>query len=170
MGMIHLYTGEGKGKTTAAFGLALRNVGWGGRVLVIQFLKGIRSGELNAVEKLPNLEVKQYGTGRFIIGESADDRDLELAREGLEEAREALSSGKYTLVVLDEVNVAVHLGLLEEREVIEAIKGKNPSTEVVLTGRYAPKSFHDLADYVTEFVKVKHPYDKGIGARRGIEY
>ncbi len=170
MGMIHLYTGDGKGKTTAAFGLALRNVGWGGRVLVIQFLKGTRSGELNAAAKLPNLEVKQYGTGRFIVNGSADERDLMLARRGLEEAREALSSGRYTLVVLDEVNVAVYLGLLWEREVIEAIKGRNPSTEVVLTGRYAPKSFHDLADYITEFVKVKHPYDMGVLARRGIEY
>lgn len=169
MGMIHLYTGDGKGKTTAAFGLALRNVGWGGRVLVIQFLKGTRSGEINAAAKLPNLEVKQYGTGRFITN-GFDERDRALAREGLKEAKEALSSGRYTLVVLDEVSVAVHLGLLKEEEVIEVIDSRDPLTEVVLTGRYAPRSFHDLADYITEFVKVKHPYDRGIQARRGVEY
>lgn len=168
--MIHLYTGDGKGKTTAALGLALRNIGWGGRVLVIQFLKGTRSGELNAAARLPGLEIKQYGTGKFISKGSADERDLELAREGLEEAKKALSSGRYTLVVLDEVNVAVHLGLIGEEEVIEVIKSKNPSTEVVLTGRYAPKSFYDLSDYITEFVKIRHPYDLGVQARRGIEY
>lgn len=168
--MIHLYTGDGKGKTTAAFGLALRNIGWGGRVLVIQFLKRGRSGELKCAARIPELEVRQYGTGKFIVNGSADERDYELARRGLEEAREALSSGKYTLVVLDEVNVAVHLGLLNEEDVIEVLRGRNPSTEVVLTGRHAPKSFYDLADYVTEFVKVKHPYDRGVLARMGIEY
>ncbi|MCS7102748.1 MAG: cob(I)yrinic acid a,c-diamide adenosyltransferase [Candidatus Korarchaeum sp.] len=170
IGMIHLYTGDGKGKTTAAFGLALRNVGWGGRVLVIQFLKGAISGELNATLRLPSLEIKQYGTGKFLINGSADEKDRELAREGLEEARVALSSGEYSLVVLDEINVAVHLGLLEEKEVLEVIKSKDSSTEVVLTGRYAPKSFYDLADYITEFVKIKHPYDSNARARRGIDY
>ncbi|MEM4581753.1 MAG: cob(I)yrinic acid a,c-diamide adenosyltransferase [Candidatus Korarchaeum sp.] len=169
-GMIHLYTGDGKGKTTAALGLALRNIGWGGRVLVIQFLKRTGSEELNITARLPELEIKQYGTGKFIKKGSADERDRELAKNGLEEAKKALSSGKYTLVVLDEINVAVHLGLIEEREVIEVIESRDPSTEVVLTGRYAPKSFYDLADYVTEFVKIKHPYDSGVRARRGIEY
>ncbi|MEM2291432.1 MAG: cob(I)yrinic acid a,c-diamide adenosyltransferase [Candidatus Korarchaeum sp.] len=168
--MIHLYTGDGKGKTTAALGLALRNIGWGGRVLVVQFLKRTGSGELNIAARLPELEIKQYGTGKFIDKGSVDERDLELAKDGLEEVKKALSSGKYTLVVLDEINVAVHLGLIEEREVIEVIKSRDPSTEVVLTGRYAPKSFYKLADYVTEFVKIKHPYDSGVRARRGIDY
>lgn len=168
--MIHLYTGDGKGKTTAAFGLALRNLGWGGRVLVIQFLKGIRSGELNAAAVLPGLEVRQYGTGKFVLNGSVDERDRELVRRGLEEARKTLSSGECTLIVLDEINVAVHLGIVGEEEVIDMLRSKAPSTEVVLTGRYAPKSFYELADYVTEFVKIKHPYDSGVRARKGVEY
>lgn len=168
--MIHLYTGNGKGKTTAAFGLALRNAGWGGKVLIIQFLKSSRSGELNAVARIPEIEVRQFGTGRFLDKRSIEERDYKLARMGLEVAEETLSSGNYTLVVLDEINVAVHLGLLKEDDVLRVLGSKHTSTEVVMTGRYAPRSFYDVADYVTEFIEVKHPYRMGIQARKGIEY
>lgn len=170
LGLVHLYTGNGKGKTTAAFGLALRVIGRGGKVLIVQFLKGSPSGEVLAARMIPNLEVKQFGTGKFVDPENLTPEDYTRARQGLETATEALKSGEYRLIVLDEINVAVSFGLLSEKTVIDAIKHRDQSTEVVLTGRNAPKSFFELADYVTEFKEIKHPFSKGILAREGIEY
>ncbi len=166
--MIHLYTGNGKGKTTAAFGLAMRNAGWGGRVLVIQFLKGLPSGEVISASKL-GIEVRQYGTGKFIRGR-VDEKEYEMAEKALEDSREALRSGNYTLVVLDEVCMAVHLEIIKEDDVLNILSERAPSTEVVLTGRYAPESFYKLADYVTEFLDIKNPYARGVTARKGIEF
>jgi len=170
MGLVHLYTGDGKGKTTAAFGLALRVIGRGGKALIIQFLKGSPSGEVLATRMIPNLEVKQFGTNKFVDPENLTPEDYARARQGLEAATEALKSGEYRLVVLDEINVAVSFGLLPEETVIDAIKHRDKGTEVVLTGRNAPKSFFELADYVTEFKEIKHPFSRGILAREGIEY
>ncbi len=169
-GLVHLYTGNGKGKTSAAFGLALRMAGHGGRVLIIQFLKGTPTGEVMAVKKIPEIEVMRFGSERFVNPKNPTAEDLEMAGRGLSVAREGMSSGRYRLVVLDEINVAVSFNLLSEEEVIEAVKERNPSTEVVLTGRYAPSSFYDLADYVTEFRELKHPFSRGITAREGIEF
>ncbi len=168
--MVHLYTGNGKGKTTAAFGLALRVVGRGGMVLIIQFLKGLPTGEVLAVKRIPEIEVKRFGSERFVDPKNPKEEDVLLARSGLEEASRGMSSGKYWLVVLDEINVAVAFNLLPEEEVIESVKSRDPGTEVVLTGRYAPSSFYDLADYVTEFREVKHPFQSGIPAMEGIEF
>jgi len=168
--LVHLYTGNGKGKTTAAFGLALRVAGRGGRVLIIQFLKGLPTGEVMAVRKIPEIEVKRFGSKRFVDPKNPTEEDVTLAKSGLREAAAAMSSGDYRLVVLDEVNVAVAYNLIDEEEVISAVKSRHPSTEVVLTGRYAPPSFYDLADYVTEFREVKHPFSSGIPAREGIEF
>ena len=170
VGLVHLYTGNGKGKTTSAFGLALRTVGRGGRALIIQFMKNTPSGEVLAAERVEGLEVRLFGAPGFVKPGEPRPEDVEKAREGIEAAREALRSGDYRLVVLDEVNVAVAFGLLSEEEVVETVRSRHPETEVVLTGRYAPQSFYDLADYVTEFREVKHPYTRGISARPGIEF
>ncbi len=169
-GLVHLYTGNGKGKTSAAFGLALRMVGHGGRVLIVQFLKGIPTGEVMAVKKIPEIEVMRFGSEKFVNPKKPTSEDFEMARRGLSAAKEGMSSGRYRLVVLDEINVAVSFNLLSEEEVIKAVKSRHPSTEVVLTGRYAPNSFYNLADYVTEFKEVKHPFSRGIPAREGIEF
>ncbi len=170
VGLVHLYTGNGKGKTTAAFGLALRMVGRGKRVLIIQFMKGRPTGEVIASKKLePMLEVRQFGTPRFVDPKNPDEESVKRAKEGLELARKAVK-GDYDLVVLDEVNVAVSFGLLDEDEVLEVVRGKDKDVEVVLTGRYAPRSFYEIADYVTEFREVKHPFARGIKAREGVEY
>ncbi|MDK2372051.1 MAG: cob(I)yrinic acid a,c-diamide adenosyltransferase [Candidatus Korarchaeota archaeon] len=169
-GLVHLYTGNGKGKTTAAFGLALRVAGRGGRVLIVQFLKGLPTGEVMAVRKIPEIEVRRFGSERFVDPKRPTEEDIAMAKRGLKEAMEAMSSGNYRLVVLDEVNVAVAFNLIDEREVISAVKSRHPRTEVVLTGRYAPPSFYELSDYVTEFKEVKHPFSSGIPAREGIEY
>lgn len=169
-GLVHLYTGNGKGKTTAAFGLALRVAGRGGRVLIVQFLKGLPTGEVMAVKKIPEIEVRRFGSERFVDPKRPKEEDIALARRGLQEAAAAMSSGDYRLVVLDEVNVAVAFKLIDEEEVISAVESRHPHTEVVLTGRYAPPSFYELADYVTEFKEVKHPFSSGIPAREGIEF
>ncbi len=170
-GLVHVYTGDGKGKTTAAFGLAMRAVGRGWRVLVIQFLKGRESGEVLAAKRLaPELVVKRFGSETFVSPTSPSEEDVRLAQEGLREAEEALTSGRYDLVILDEVNVAVSMGLLSEEEVINAVERRAKGVEVVLTGRNAPQSFIDLADYVTEFVEVKHPFKQGLPAREGVEF
>ncbi len=169
-GLVHLYTGNGKGKTSAAFGLALRMAGHGGRVLIVQFLKGTPTGEVMAVRKIPEIEIMRFGSEKFVNPKKPTSGDFEMARMGLSAAKEGMSSGRYRLVVLDEVNVAISFNLLSEEEVIKAVKDRNPSTEVVLTGRYAPSSFYDLADYITEFREVKHPFLRGISAREGIEF
>ncbi len=171
LGLVHVYTGDGKGKTTAAFGLAMRAVGRGWKVLIIQFLKARESGEVLAAERLrPELEVRRFGTERFIDPRHPREEDLAVLRAGLEEARRSLASGDYRLVVLDEINVVAHMGLIGEDEILEAINSRAEGVEVVLTGRYAPKSFIDVADYVTEFREVKHPFRKGVQAREGIEF
>lgn len=170
-GLVHVYTGDGKGKTTAAFGLAMRAVGRGWRVLIIQFLKARESGEVLAAERLrPELEVRRFGTERFIDPRHPREEDLAVLRAGLEEAKRALASGDYRLVVLDEINVVAHMGLIGEDEVLKTVRSRAEGVEVVLTGRYAPKSFIDAADYVTEFREVKHPFRKGVQAREGIEF
>lgn len=170
VGLVHLYTGNGKGKTTAAFGLALRTAGRGGRVMIIQFLKGQPTGEVIAVRRIPEIEVRRFGSDRFVDPKNPRPEDVQLAREGLDIAAQALSSGDYRLVILDEVNVAVAFNLIGEEEVISAVESRHPETEVVLTGRYAPDSFFEMADYVTEFREIKHPFSRGIRAREGIEF
>ncbi|HUL38907.1 MAG TPA: cob(I)yrinic acid a,c-diamide adenosyltransferase [Methanomassiliicoccales archaeon] len=170
LGLMHVYTGEGKGKTTAAFGLALRAWGRGLRVCIIQFMKhGETYGEIRAVRKLKGIDLFQYGTGKWVGKDKHTREDEALAREALAKAQEALTSGEYDVVVLDEVNVATDFGLLKAEDVLGVVRLRN-KVEVVLTGRYAPKEFLDEADLVTEMRAVKHPYDSGVGARPGVEY
>jgi cob(I)alamin adenosyltransferase len=162
--MIHVYTGNGKGKTTAAFGLALRALGNGMRVFIVQFMKGGESGEVKAIKRFENASVLISGTGRFLP--PIKEEDLEMAREGLKAARDAIKS--YDMVILDEINVAVHFGLIEVDELLDIIR--RAECEVILTGRYADRRLIEIADYVTIFQEMKHPYAKGIKARKGIEF
>lgn len=167
---MQVYTGEGKGKSTAAFGLALRAWGQGLRVCIIQFLKlGEDYGEVQAVRKLTGIDLMQFGADHFVHKGKHRQEDIERARAGLEKAKEALTSGRYDLVILDEVNVAVYFGLLKVEEVLEVVRSRD-QVEVVLTGRNAPQAFLNEADLVTEMRMIKHPYDRGIKARPGIEY
>jgi len=169
-GYIHIYTGNGKGKTTAAFGLSLRAAGAGKKVFIAQFVKGKTYAEIEAVRKyLPAITLKQYGLGCFIV-KNPTPQDVDAARTGLTEITQILEQGEYDLVVLDEANIALHYKLFSVEELIDAIKRKRPETELVITGRYAPTELIDLADLVTEMKEVKHYYKKGVVARKGIEY
>lgn len=202
-GLIHVYTGDGKGKTSASMGLALRAVGQGHKVCIIQFMKGgAYTGELiSANNFVPNMEFHQYG--RHCIKEMKqlkllgfdtgmefyekiredikcgscrwcfvnDEKQKEFCRQAIVKAALALHGGEFDLVVLDEVNNAMHLGFVESSKVVEMLKARAKHTEAVLTGRNAPSEIIEIADYVTSMEQIKHPYaDKKISARRGIEY
>lgn len=168
-GYVQLYTGDGKGKTTAALGLALRAAGRGFRTYVGQFMKGQRYGELDALRDFPAITIEQYGDVRCIHREEVTPEHLAQARAGLERAREAMLSGGYDIVVLDEVNVTIWFGLLETADVLALLDEKPAHVEVVLTGRRAPQELIDRADLVTEMREVKHYYQQGVMARLGIE-
>jgi cob(I)alamin adenosyltransferase len=170
-GLVQVYTGNGKGKTSAAFGLALRAIGRGLKVYVIQFIKGgFDYGELYIVDKLPNLTLKAFGRGRFVTEKPPEKEDVELAQEALALAEEVVKSGEYDIVILDEVNVALNLKLIRIEKVLELIKNKPGHVELVLTGRYASDEMIKAADLVTEMKEVKHPYNRVYQARKGIEY
>lgn len=166
--MIQVYTGNGKGKTTAALGLALRSCGAGGRVYICQFLKGSYCCELTALKKFKNIKVERFGSSCF-LRRAPQKKDIASARRGLRAARKALGAKRYSLVVLDEINIALKLGLLELREVLSLIKGAPLETEVVLTGRFAHPEVIKAADLVSEIREKKHYYKKGVPARKGIE-
>lgn len=168
-GYVQVYTGNGKGKTTAALGLALRAAGAGLRVYIGQFIKGMHYSEIDAVESLlPTVTLRQYGHDCFITREPTE-QDREAAREGLADIAERMHGGEYALVILDEVCVAVDLGLIDVQAVLELIAQRPSGTELVLTGRNAPSELLDIADLVTEMREVKHYYTRGVQARVGIE-
>ncbi|MEM2355558.1 MAG: cob(I)yrinic acid a,c-diamide adenosyltransferase [Candidatus Bathyarchaeia archaeon] len=170
-GLVQVYTGDGKGKTSAAFGLALRAVGRGLKVYIVQFIKGgFDYGELYVVDKLPNLTLKAFGRGRFVTQKPPDKVDVVLAEEAFDLAKKVVESGEYDVVILDEVNVALSLNLISLEKVLELIKNKPKHVELVLTGRYAPNEIIEAADLVTEMREIKHPYRKGCLARKGIDY
>ena len=170
-GLVQVYTGDGKGKTSAAFGLALRAIGRELKVYIIQFIKGgFDYGELHVVDKLPNLKLKAFGRGRFITERPPEKEDMKLAEEALALAEEVIGNGEYDIVILDEINVALNLRLINLEKVLELIKNKPKYVELVLTGRYAPPDIIETADLVTEMREVKHPFNKGYQARKGIEY
>ncbi|MCQ9207361.1 MAG: cob(I)yrinic acid a,c-diamide adenosyltransferase [Omnitrophica bacterium] len=168
-GLVQVYTGNGKGKTTAAFGLALRATGAGLKVYILQFIKGRFYSELAAFKRIKGLKIVQSGRGCF-IRKKPNQRDRDLAEKGLLKAEANIMSGIYDVVILDEVNVALHFELLNTEDIITLIKKKPKNVELVLTGRYCPQEILKQADLVTEMREIKHPYRKGIGARRGIEY
>jgi cob(I)alamin adenosyltransferase len=170
-GLVQVFTGNGKGKTTAALGTILRAAGHGLKIFIVFFMKGdFDYGEFSTLSKLPNVDKVNFGFRHITDTTSIKPEDIEKVRLALEAAREAVLSGKYDLVVLDEVNVALGFNLIELDEVVKLIEDKPPHLELILTGRYADTKLIELADLVTEMVKVKHPYDKGIKARKGIEY
>jgi len=172
-GLILINTGPGKGKTTAALGTALRAVGNGMRVLMLQFLKGSwHYGELDAVQAFEgNFVLKQMGRGFVKVGGAeTDPEDIRLVEAAWDEAREAIYSGEWDMVILDEINYAISYKMLDPEIVAEALRGRPEMVHVILTGRNAHPLLVELADTVTEMREVKHAYEKGVLAQRGIEY
>lgn len=167
-GYIHVYTGNGKGKTTAGFGLALRAACAGKRVYIGQFVKDAKYSETRVVEYLPSIEIEQLGKGCFIDRKPTDE-DRKYAREGLLKCRDMMHRGTHHVYILDELTIAQYFGLLTESDIIEALKYKASHVEVVITGRYATDGILALADLVTEMVEVKHYYSKGVLSRTGID-
>lgn len=192
LGLIQVYTGEGKGKTSASLGLSLRALGQGFSTYIIQFMKSGDTGELFSVKKyIPHIKIAQFGKealadkqskmfefdgtgetegtdGRFIF--LPDAAEKEPARRAFEHAENIIKSGKYHLVILDEINCALAKNLIDINAVINLLNEKPSDVEVILTGRNAPQEIMDRADYVSEIKQIKHPWEQGIGARRGIEY
>lgn len=168
-GFLHIYTGEGKGKTTAALGLALRAIGAGWRVFFAQFLKQGRFNEIKALEHFDNqCTIRQYGTGRFVRGKPTPT-DIQQAQAGLKEILETAKNDGYDLYILDEINVAIHFGLIPLDDVLYFIENMPQHVEIVMTGRWAPKALIERADLVTEMNCLAHYYEQGVMAREGIE-
>lgn len=168
-GYVQVYTGDGKGKTTAALGLAVRAAGHGLRTYIGQFMKGQSYGEIEALRDHPLITIEQYGSARCLRREDVTADDLARARRGLEAALDAMTSGRYEIVVLDEVNVAMWFGLLSTEAVLAFLDQRPPGVELILTGRRAVAEVMERADLVTEMKSVKHYYDQGVLARDGIE-
>jgi len=173
-GLVIVYTGDGKGKTTAALGLCVRAVGYDEKVCIVQFIKGSwKYGELDGIKKLaPNVELFQKGLGFVgIIDDKLDKSEhIKAAGQALIFAREKVVSGGYDIVILDEINVAVHLGLIEVGDVLKLIDDKPPLLDLVITGRNAREEIIERADLVTEMREIKHPFRKGIMAQKGIDF
>ncbi len=170
-GLVQVFTGEGKGKTSAAIGAVVRALGNGLRVFIVAFMKaGHHSGEWEILSGLQNVSVARFGTKAFVNPDNPGPEDMEQAAQALKTAREAMLSGDYQLVVLDEVNMAVAWKLVELDEVLRLVEDKPGNVELILTGRNADKEIVRVADLVTEMLNIKHPYEKGIVARKGIEY
>jgi len=170
-GQVQIFTGDGKGKTTAAIGAVIRALGHGLRVYVAFFMKGNRpSGERNILSQLPNVTMESFGTKGFADPANIKPEEKEQAKRALAAAREAMLSGSYDLIVLDEVNLAAARNLVELDEVLRLIDEKPEGVELILTGRQADSKLVKAADLVTEMLKIKHPYDEGVAAQEGIEY
>ncbi len=168
-GYVQVYMGDGKGKTTAALGLALRAAGAGMNVYFVQFVKGMKSSEIESLKRMSDqITIKRYGNVSFINGTPREE-DISAARKGLMEARESMLSGKYQVVILDEANIAAHYNLFSAEELLSLIRLKPDDVELVITGRYADPRIIEAADLVTEMKDIKHYYRNGISARDGIE-
>ena len=171
-GLIMVHTGDGKGKTTAALGLALRAAGQGLKVLILQFMKGQKNiGEIKALNACDlDIDFQHYGQKIFFKSRGCEPIDIQLAHEGLNAFQLAMDAGTYDLIILDEINMAVDFRLLEIEEVMRVIKKKPPKLHLVFTGRNAPNPLMEIADMVTEMKEIKHHYHKGVQAKKGIEY
>ena len=167
--MIHIYTGNGKGKTTAAIGLGIRAAMAGKKVFMGQFIKGMEYSELKIVDYLPNIEIQQFGRDCFIEKEPTKE-DIKIAKNGLKICEEIIEKGEMDVVILDELNIALFFKLFTVEEVISVLNKRDENMEIIITGRYAPKELINMADLVTEMVEVKHYYNEGVEARKGIEF
>jgi cob(I)alamin adenosyltransferase len=167
-GYIQVYTGNGKGKTTAALGLSIRAAGANKKIFFAQFMKKKFTNEMNILKKIANIDFKQYGPENFIFSKPTQ-HEITVSQKAFEEIKNIILSNKYNIIVLDEINVAVHLDLIDINDMIELIKNKPENTELILTGRYAHKKIIEIADLVTEMNCIKHYFDKGVKARKGIE-
>ncbi len=170
-GYIQVYTGNGKGKTTAAIGQSLRAVGNGLRVYFVQFMKNFPYGEVSRLEKMsPNLVLKRYGTDDFVFKKKPPSKALIQEMEsGLRETEQKMLNESFDIIVLDEILVSIYFKIFSENRVLKFLKNKPSKTEIILTGRYCPEAIMELADLVTNMTEVKHYYQKGVSARRGIE-
>ena len=169
-GYVHVYTGPGKGKTTAALGLGIRAAGAGMKVHMVQFMKGRRYSEIDTIEKIPNFSISQHGRDEFVSKENPEQVDIDLAQKGFNYSKEIISSGKYDMIILDEINVAVDYNLISIKKLTKLIEEKPEGLELILTGRYAHPEIVRYADLVTEMLEIKHPYQQGIEARKGIDF
>lgn len=171
MGLVQVYTGDGKGKTTAALGQALRAIGRGLNVYMAQFVKGQETGELSAAAMLsPHLVIRQFGLGRFIIGRAPNTEELAMAQQGWTEVVNAIQSDQYDIIILDEISHGIRVGLINLELVLQIINKRPRHIELILTGRNMPTEITDAADLVTEMVALKHPFDQGVESRKGIEF
>lgn len=169
-GYIQIYTGNGKGKTTAALGLALRAAGAGMKIYFAQFIKGKHYSELSILKnRIPEITIKQYGLGCFIVDKPTED-DINAAIKGLNEIANIILSEKYDMIVLDEITIALYYKLFSADRLIKVLQSKSDKTEIVITGRYAPDELIKIADLVTEMKEIKHYYKDGVEARKGIEF
>lgn len=168
-GCIQIYTGNGKGKTTAAIGLAIRAAGYGMKTYIGQFMKGRHYGELTALRDHPCITIEQYGDVDCVRREEMTQKHVDQAQQGLKQARKAIHSRQYDIIILDEVNVAVWFDLITAEEVIELLNERPKNVEFILTGRCAPEAFLEMADLVSDVKEIKHYYNRGVLARTGIE-
>ena len=168
-GYTHIYTGDGKGKTTAAIGLAIRGAGHGKNIFIGQFMKGQYYGELSTLKLIPEIDIEQFGDKICIHKNEVTSSHINDAKKGLDRICKAMESGKYQIVIMDEICVTLWFELVTINEVLEIIKNKPIEIELVLTGRKAPQEFIDAADLVTEMKEIKHYYTQGVMARNGIE-
>ncbi len=169
-GYIHVYTGNGKGKTTAAIGLGVRAAGNNFKVYMIQFMKGRKYCELVTLDNIKNFTYSQHGRDEFVNKEKPEQIDIDLARDGFTKAKELIKGNKYDMIILDEINVAVDFNLISVEDLLDLIQAKPESLELVLTGRYANEEVIKISDYVTEMLEIKHPYKKGVMARKGCDF
>ena len=168
-GYIHIYTGDGKGKTTAAIGLAIRAAGYGMKTYIGQFMKGQHYGELTALRDHSCITIEQYGDVECVHREEITQKHIDQAQQGLKRAREMMLSNQYDIIILDEINVAVWFDLITTEEVIELLNERPKNVEFILTGRRAPEAFLEMADLVSDVKEIKHYYNRGVKARTGIE-
>ncbi|PIX30258.1 cob(I)yrinic acid a,c-diamide adenosyltransferase [Candidatus Berkelbacteria bacterium CG_4_8_14_3_um_filter_42_13] len=170
-GLIIVYTGEGKGKTTAALGLAFRAAGWGERIAIIQFIKGYKkTGEWQIVERIEEIDIYQTGDVEIRAIGKLGEKDKKSVRDALKLAKKIIKEQKHKIIILDEINNALNYDLVEAGEIIKLLREKPVEQTIVLTGRGAPKEVMEIADLVTEMKNLRHPFDNGIPAKKGIDY
>lgn len=169
-GTVQIYTGNGKGKTTAGIGAAVRAAGHGWKVAIIQFMKGRMYGEIASAGRLDNITIEQHGRDEFVDPDNPAPVDVEMAQKGWERARELAGGGNIDMLILDEINIAENFGLIDLDEILEFINHRPPSLEIIMTGRRAHSRIIEIADTVTEMREIKHHYRNAVKARKGIEY